>query len=247
MSKFKAKNYLSQIAEEWDEIGPIRHSLIISGKDISFSKILVPYIKRCIPKEALSILDAGCGTGDLTKEISDGPRTLTGVDISPKSIEIAKGSNSSKNILYVNDSIEKFCNSTEDCFDVCVANMLFMDTPDYVECIKSIKGCLSENGVLIFTILHPFFFEFNRGNFNNIFDYSVRNIVVDEFKVTSAERSGKFRSHWHRPIEFYVTKLASAGFRIKSLSELTPPKSIAEQYGRFGSTPRFLGCVAVKG
>ena len=82
---------IGQIAGEWDNIALKRHELIVSGKDLSFSHVLLPCILDNIHDCNLNIVvDCGCGTGVLTSKIASKANQVFGVDVSPNSIEIAK-------------------------------------------------------------------------------------------------------------------------------------------------------------
>ena len=98
-----------QIAKEWDEISVKREALIKSGKDISFEHVLLPSVlknmKNCNQD---FVLDCGCGTGILTNILAKNAKKIVGIDISSKSIEVAKNNNSEQNIIFYNNSINEF-------------------------------------------------------------------------------------------------------------------------------------------
>ncbi len=97
-------------------------------------------------KENQSILDLGCGTGDLTSEIYDRLSTnIIGVDASGEMI--AKARNKYPNIYF------DVCDATklhfENEFDVVFSNAVFHWIPNQNNLHKSIYNALKKDGVLI--------------------------------------------------------------------------------------------------
>jgi len=244
MAKLSLSPILTQIAKEWDEIGPVRHELISRGEDLSFDGILTPYITKTLRNISPStVLDVGCGTGDLSLKIASSGIQTRAIDISPKSLAIACSENMHPLLIYTNEPIDNFSLNDLDPFDMCVANMVLMDTPDVDRVLLAVRSALKARGVLCLTIFHPIFYTFS---FSKPFrgDYRSEVRLIETFRTTLYRGAQLFRSHWHRPIEMYVRKLIRAGFRIVSLDELGPPKSLRSLYGDAGRFPRFLGIVA---
>jgi SAM-dependent methyltransferase len=51
---------------------------------------VLPALKRLLPKEALTILDVGCGNGYIAQKLADMGYTVVGIDASEEGITIAK-------------------------------------------------------------------------------------------------------------------------------------------------------------
>lgn len=242
MSKIPA--HLRSVAQEWDQIGPLRHRLICEGRDPSFDQILVPYILKSLGLiSGLRILDAGCGTGDLAARVAARGFPIWGVDISERSIFLANSSNSGSNIQYFHDSIERFCSINTNSFDGCIANMTFMDTPNLGDTLTAIRSGLLTGGILCMTILHPIFYTYFLSRTSGL-DYLSETKILKEFRTTFYKHSRMYRTHWHRPLGFYVRRMIRSGFQIVSVDELAPPKSLQQSYGPLGRYPRFLGAIA---
>jgi SAM-dependent methyltransferase len=244
MAKLNLPPILAQVAKEWDEIGPVRHRLIVRGEDLSFDKILTPYILKTLRNLSPSrALDIGCGTGDLSYKIASAGTQTHAIDISAKSLDIARAENTHPMLFYANESIDNFSLGNVEPFDMCIANMVLMDTPDIDSVLSAIHAAIKVRGILCLTIFHPIFYTFS---FSKPFrgDYRTEVRLIETFRTTLYRGAQLFRSHWHRPIEMYVRKLIRAGFRVVSLDELGPPKSLRSLYGESGRFPRFLGITA---
>ena len=100
-------------------------------------------------KNIHSILDLGCGTGALLKEIKELniAEQLFGIDISPNMLEIAKNKLGNDATLILGDS--ERLPFEDSSFDAIVCNDSFhhYPQPDIVE--KEVSRCLKQNGVFI--------------------------------------------------------------------------------------------------
>src|SRR5690348_8450841 len=80
-----------QIAREWDAIADLRSQQIRNGKDISYDYILTPMVLELVDcGDRTAVLDVGCGCGFLTSKIAATSERVTGIDISPASIRLAR-------------------------------------------------------------------------------------------------------------------------------------------------------------
>lgn len=239
--KYKEVN---QIAKEWDFISTQRDILIKSGKDISFSEVIVPCILNQIRNcEMELVVDGGCGTGVLSSLISDKATNVVGIDISSISIEIAKKNYADKNNLtFYNISIEEYAHTNPDCVTLCVANMVLMNILELDFTIKSINRMLKDDGFLIFSVIHPCFWPIYWDYFNEPwFDYNKEIVIESEFSTTLCNNMG-ISTHVHRPLNRYIDVLHSNGFQVLECQE-PYPQTIHDNYKY--SYPRFL-CIKCK-
>lgn len=112
-------------------------------------KLYKPIIENLKNKNIHSILDLGCGTGALLKEIKELniAEQLFGIDISPNMLEIAKNKLGNDATLNLGDS--ERLPFEDSSFDAIVCNDSFhhYPQPDIVE--KEVSRCLKQNGVFI--------------------------------------------------------------------------------------------------
>jgi predicted TPR repeat methyltransferase len=247
-----SKKMSYEIALEWDRLAHIRHEQILSGKDLSFDRILLPTILSLAAScDWSNTLDFGCGTGILSEKLAASAGQVVGVDMSTVSIEIAQRQYSNiKSLTFVASTIEEYAQSKKNSkFSLVVANMTLMDTLSLSDTLSAIARLLKPSGAFVFTITHPCFWSmyWNYAN-EEWFDYSKEIIIEAPFKISLEELSDNITTHVHRPLQLYINALHNAGFTIDNLVEPMPNQVLVSQYPKRWDYPRFLGmrCTQIK-
>ena len=88
----------------------------------------------------LKLLDAGCGTGYLSRQASEQGAVVTGIDISERMIEIAR--HNYPDIDFRVDSCHELRSIADGEFDMVIANYVLMDTPDLAGKMKAFSRVL---------------------------------------------------------------------------------------------------------
>ncbi|AXG74413.1 class I SAM-dependent methyltransferase [Flavobacterium arcticum] len=209
------------INNEWNNIAKTRLLDRIEGNDLSYNEIFLPIIINKINSydNVADILDFGCGTGELTFEISKQNFNVTGIDISENSIDIAKAFFKRSNLLFLNKSLSSL--SYRSSFDLVVANMSLMDTKEISSNIIQIFDALKPKGKLLVIITHPCFWPIYWDYFSDDnFKYLEESAITQDYKTRNKVFKGFKTTHFHRPISFYVNLFVSANFNILNMQEL---------------------------
>lgn len=224
----KAKS-LSQIAKEWDAIAALRDDQIASGKDHSANAVLAPAILARL-KTCKSLVDIGCGTGWLTARAEEYTSLAVGVDPSKESISLARLRHPGRSIKYAAESVETFSRGHAK-FESAISNMAASCAPDLQGFLVASRRILKRGAPFLLTIPHPCFWPLYWGYASHPrFKYQKTFAVEGEFKIRK-EATAYLTTHFHHPLELYVSSLATAGFSVESLDELA---------GREFDYPRFL-------
>jgi SAM-dependent methyltransferase len=237
----------SKLSEEWNRVARLRADQIESGRDLSFSYVLVPCIKKLSKNANLqSVIDIGCGAGFLTNELANVSHKVTGIDISKESIALATEKHRDvSNLEFFECSVEAFAKRSPGLFTTAVANMSLMTVIDLESTLSAVKQLLQPSGSLIFTITHPCFWPiYSRYGSEEWFHYSEEIAIEAPFKI-SLEPSNFITTHVHRPLEFYLNTLLDTGFAVKALTEPVPHSSVEVNYPEKWQFPRFLGIMCV--
>ena len=223
---------ITEIQAEWDQIADLRHRQIISGQDISYRKVLVPtmmdFIMDCDPS---SVIDLGCGSGYLTQEIALLGGSIVGIDLSPKSIELARQHfTDHENVAFEVMLIEDLPKQQLGPFTTGVANMTFMTALDLDSVVKAVARVLIPGGMLIGAITHPCFWPLYWGyDKESWFQYEHEVLVEAPFRI-STSITDIVTTHIHRPLERYLNAFSEAGFEIMDLIEPRPDEEVLKLY-----------------
>jgi ubiquinone/menaquinone biosynthesis C-methylase UbiE len=232
----------AEIAQEWDRIAVHRSDQIRSGKDISYEHVLIPSILELIHAcDRSSVLDVGCGCGFLTARVAESAGHVTGIDISSRSIELAKKNcQQSSNIGFIEGAIEDLRSEDFSPFSLAVANMSLMTMLRLDAALNSLFRLIRPGGHLAFAITHPCFWP-QYWNYNKEwFRYGEENVIEAPFRISLDSSDCFTTTHIHRPLERYVDELVKTGFEICRLSEPTPRPEIEALYPHRWEYPRFL-------
>ena len=234
---------VSAIAKQWDSIATSRDHQIRSGKDVSYSQILAPRVLSLVGAAPHNhIVDVGCGTGVLTERLTSLARSVVGIDVSRRSIEIAStsGTNNPRSAYY-RTSVEAFATNHHDKFDAVVANMFLQDAPNLEQTVQALSKLSRHGGVLVVTLTHPWFWPVYWGySKERWFRYDCEIAIAAPFRISAVSRPLGVTTHFHRPLSMYLGSLRKAGLNVDFIEEPMPSKKTAAQYRREWKFPRFL-------
>lgn len=169
----------------------------------------------------LKVLDAGCGTGYLCRQMAQRGAVVVGVDHSPEMIRIARSK--SDRITYHVDSVTRLKEIDDEQFDLVVANYVLMDVSDLEGAIDSFYRVLKPGGSAITIFSHPCF---PGARMERTPDLSEVRYV---WSFPYFERSRQVDPPWahftsdfvwfHRPLSDYWKAFTGAGFAVIDFEE----------------------------
>ncbi|MEJ6483718.1 class I SAM-dependent methyltransferase [Nostoc punctiforme UO1] len=181
----------------------------------------------------LSVLDAGCGTGYLARQLCLKGASVTGIDFSPQMIEIAKfrASQNNLDIDFHLDSCTELKSLPDEQFDTIVSNYVLMDLLDLEGAIRAFNRVLKPSGIAILVFSHPCFPQGNSTTVNE------DGTVSYSWASSYFERTQHNDEPWnhfttpfiwfHRPLSDYWKVFKAAGF---SVDEFEEPRITPERY-----------------
>ncbi|MDD5687892.1 MAG: class I SAM-dependent methyltransferase [Elusimicrobia bacterium] len=176
----------------------------ISEEDLERVKNIIEYCD-ILHKGNFNILEVGCGKGSFGKLISNYGNNVTGIDLSTKTIEVAKKMESEHYKVSVGDidDIKLFKNNT---FEIILCPFVLHHIPDISNAIHNFSYWVSSKGKLI--IIEP--------NGSNI-TWKISNFVGHNLrKITGWHLNGTINEKIHN-MKYYRTELAKKGFSIKKI------------------------------
>lgn len=175
------------------------------------------------------ILDAGCGAGQIMSDLLLRGARVSGFDVSPAMIEIARGRLGDEVDLRVADLGEPLPYS-DNAFDVVIASLALHYVEDWARTLAELRRVLVPSGRLLVSIIHPTV-------------YAVVYPEADYFALTQYSEDYTFgdqkvwMTYWHRPLQAVINSFIGGGFAIRAVTEPppapdTPRELVPNQDGR---------------
>lgn len=202
-------------------------------------------------RDGETLLDAGCGTGVLSRYIAKyRSYRVVGVDLSPQAIDIARElSTDFPTIDWYVANLESLPFDA-NMFDVVTMNFVLTDVPNVEKVLYEISRVMKFGGMIVATIIHPFsslepIAHARRSMPNNHSPTKNAFTVKDYFTPQSGlyawtdELSTRV---YHRTISYYINTFIQCGFTLTNVDEPhsdsddSLPKSVSTGY----AFPRFI-------
>ncbi|MDE1728081.1 MAG: methyltransferase domain-containing protein [Thaumarchaeota archaeon] len=149
---FDPIQYKITVKANWNTVAPEYH-YNWADKKIGPFKSTMEIIKLASIKPDDKILDVACGTGVVSKEISQvlGPKgLLVGIDLSRTALGIARGSISYQNSIFIEMDAENMGFNFK--FDKVTCQYGLMFFPDSRKVLESIRKILKHDGMLVVAV-----------------------------------------------------------------------------------------------
>lgn len=167
----------------------------------------------------LTVLDAGCGEGYLSRILAERGANITGIDISPRLVEIARAKDIERKITYNVANLSQPLPEYQQHFDLIVSYLVLNDVYDYKGFITTLGTSLERGGRLVLSM-------------NNPYSYVVCNHITNYFDSETtfsykgmAQRGVKVRAY-QRTLEEYMDAFLSAGFQLQHLIDIPTPEKV---------------------
>lgn len=176
----------------------------------------------------LTVLDAGCGTGYLSRQLQQHGANVIGVDLSEKMLELARSQ--SPELDYRIDSATELASITSDSIDLIVSNYVLMDVPDLEAAVLAFHRVLRPDGTAVLVFSHPCF-PADKAICSE--DYTAISYLWTYPYFERSRRDSEPWAHFtsnfiwfHRPLSDYFKAFRAAGFAIEDFEEprLTPDR-----------------------
>ncbi len=173
----------------------------------------------------LAVLDAGCGEGYLARLLAGRGARVTGIDISPQLIEIARSKDPAGAIAYHVADLSQPQPELRERFDLVASHFVLNDVEDYEGFLATLAAVANPGGRLVFSMNNPYSFVV-RGH---IHDYFATGRAVP---YRGMAKQGVAVHFYQRTLEQYLDACFAAGLSLRKLVDVpTPEGSFLRQSG----------------
>ncbi|MBC8478294.1 MAG: methyltransferase domain-containing protein [Candidatus Delongbacteria bacterium] len=212
----EVRDFWNRVASDWDQqVGDAGDN----NRRLNSDPVLWQFAADV---NGLKVLDAGCGTGYLARQLHQKGATVTGVDLSERMIAIARSK--SNTIDYQVDSCTRLQGLADSSFDLLIANYVLMDVPDLEGTISAFHRVLKPGGAAVLVFSHPCFSqgdaEVKPGNSGGVSYHWDFNYFETCRRVDPPW--GHFKSDFiwfHRPLSYYWKVFRETGFEVTDFDE----------------------------
>lgn len=195
--------------------------------------------------DGLDVLDAGCGEGHNTRLLARRGARVTGVDISPRMIGLARAAehHAPLGIRYEVAAFEDLAPIPTAAFDLVVAFMALMDGADLAGGLRELYRVLRPGGRFVFSLTHPCFITPGAGWLRDEDGDEVALRVADYFATRPYVEQWTFSKapvppddppfsvpRFPRTLSVYLNSLIDAGFVLSRFEEPRPSPEAASAH-----------------
>jgi SAM-dependent methyltransferase len=214
------------------------------GADAEYSEQILPMAALHLAG-ATSVLDVGCGEGQISRLAAAGPGIRRVVGVDPTWAQLRVASQRGANVAYGRASAAALP-FPSSAFDAVVACLVFEHVDEVDAAIAEVGRVLAPGGRFLFFLNHPLLQTPGSGWIDDrILEEQYWRIgpYLTEDNTLEQVDNGVWIPFIHRPLSRYVNALVDAGLLITRMEEPAPPPGFlerAQEYAEAASIPRLL-------
>jgi ubiquinone/menaquinone biosynthesis C-methylase UbiE len=170
--------------------------------------------RALLPAPGRGTLDLGCGEGRVARALAGEDHDVTGVDVSPELVDLARGADPSGTYLVADAEELPFADGA---FDLVVAFNVLSCVGDLARAVDEIARVLASGGRLCLSVVHPIYTAGRRANGTWVIeDYATERLHTEHVRRGDAELTF---ANVHRPLGAYTEALERTGLEIEAIRE----------------------------
>lgn len=209
--EFKINSY-DDFAAEYAEMVVKREEAGIES-----DPIMPQFLELVGDVSGLSVLDAGCGEGYLSRILAGRGANVIGIDLAANLIQIAQAKDPEGQIAYQVADLSQPLPAYREHFDLIVSHFVLNDVADYRGFVTTLGAVAKRGARLICSLNNPYSFVV-RGHLTDYFDsgkaFPYRGMAAEGVKV----------HFYQRTLGEYLDAFLSAGFQVQRLIDIPTPE-----------------------
>lgn len=210
--------------EKYGQMDRSKRGLAGAGEWQAFQKMLPDFSGK-------RVLDLGCGYGWHAAYAAErGARSVLGIDISWKMLEVAREKNSAPVIEYRLGAMEDL-SFADGSFDVVLSSLAFHYIADFGGLVEKIARWLTPGGEFVFSVEHPVFTAYGSQDWYYDENGEILHFPVDRYYIEGKREAvflGETMTKYHRTLTTYLQTLWQNGFAVNNVVEPMPPEDMMD-------------------
>lgn len=171
--------------------------------------LIIPRLLQVIGSvDGLTVLDAGCGEGIVSRTITGTAARVVGIDVAPQLVAYARERDVTKTSTYEVHDLSQPLPHYTDTFDLIVSNMVLNDVPDYTGFIATMSSVLKPQGRMVLSMNNPY---------SALYREKVKN-YFDSNTMTQYGLGPVY--YFHRTMEEYLHAFQAANLLLRRLHDV---------------------------
>jgi 2-polyprenyl-3-methyl-5-hydroxy-6-metoxy-1,4-benzoquinol methylase len=222
-------------ANPWDEFaGEYARDLVRRGPLVTDDGSMASRLLDLLGDlDGKTVLDAGCGPGVFTRVLAERGAQVTGIDLSPRLIEMAREQDPDGTIDYRVGDLSEPHPDLEGRFDLIGSYLVLNDVARYREFAATLASLLKPGGRIALA-------------FNNPYSSVVREHITDYFAPNTMGtyhgmwQQGIKARYYHRTLEQYLDAFLDAGLILAKLVDVPDSFGLEWVLPKESRFPRFM-------
>ncbi len=210
----------------WGHVANWYHEHISESEDTYHEKVIKPNLLRVVGDiRGKHVLDVACGQGYFSRALALAGARVTGADIAPELIQIAKKMGPA-DISYITAPASRMP-LPDASFDVATCVLALQNIKDLSGALAQVSRLLKKGGAFVVVLNHPCFRIPRHSQWGFDPDANIQFRRIDGYlsehsyaiQMHPGSAPGVTTMSYHRPLQLYIKEFAKHGFALTGLEE----------------------------
>ncbi len=235
----------------WNKVAKWYDSLVGETGSEYHQNVIFPSLIKSLGDKKIAgktVIDLACGQGVLCRQLSNLGAKVTGIDIAPALVRMAKKRklNNDNEPSYITADVTKLLSQNgnlkldlkSEYYDYATVVLAIQNINPLSPLFKAVSKLLKKGGSLIIVMMHPCFRipQYSNWQFNDekhrqerIMWKYLNSETIEILSKPSNKANSEITYHYHRPINAYINSASKYGLYLEEIQELASNKK--EQKG----------------
>lgn len=211
----------------WGKVAEWYDTLLEKDSDTYQSKVILPNLMRVLDlKRGERVIDIACGQGFFARACAEAGAAVTGADISPELVTLAR-EQSPREISYYAAPSHELSFATEGSYDTAIIVLAIQNIEKMSETFAEARRVLAPGGRLVLVVNHPTFRVLKHSSWGYDETEKVQYRRVDRYlsgekvlvEMHPGQKGSEHTVSYHRSLQDLSKALRKNGFAIARLEE----------------------------